>query len=53
MIHTVSPYTHLKILLLGLFFGFLLAKWKYRRMKTKQFVNLRFGDLGENKRIKL
>jgi hypothetical protein len=53
MIPSVSPYELVKVLLLGVFLGFGLARWRYKRMKAYQFANLRFGDLGENKGIKL
>jgi hypothetical protein len=53
MIPEVSPYELLKVLALGFFFGYIVAKRRHRRAKIYQFTNLRFGDLGENKGVKL
>lgn len=53
MISAISPYELVKVLLLGFFFGYLVGRWKYKRMKAYEFANLRFGDLGNKKGIKL
>ncbi len=53
MIPDVSPYELIKVLVLGFFFGYIVGKWRHRRAKIYQFTNLRFGDLGDKKGIKL
>ena len=53
MMDLASPYEGLKILGIGIFFGYLIGKYRFRKPKTYEFANLRFGDLGEKKRIKL
>lgn len=53
MIPDVSPWELLKVLLLGVFFGYLIAKYRYRKPKVYQFVNLRFGDIENKKELKL
>lgn len=52
MMDLANPYEGLKLLLLGVFFGYHLGRYKSRRTKFFQFTNLRFGDLGEHKKIK-
>lgn len=53
MIPDVSPYELLRVFVLGFFLGHLFGKWRCRRAKIYQFANLRFGDLGDKKGIKL
>lgn len=53
MIHLASPWEGVKILVIGFVFGYLWARFLHRKPKTFEFTNLRFGDLGEKKGIKL
>jgi hypothetical protein len=53
MIKSISPYELVKVLLIGVFFGYQIGRWRYKRMKAFEFANLRFGDLGDKKGIKL
>lgn len=53
MIVLASPYEGFKVLFLGMFFGYLYGRYKFKKPKTYEFANLRFGDLGEKKGIKL
>lgn len=53
MIYLASPYEGFKILGIGLTLGFMFGRYRYRKPKTYEFANLRFGDLGDKKGIKL
>lgn len=53
MIHLASPYEGFKVFIPGIMVGFFVARYYYRRPKTYEFTNLRFGDMGEKKGIKL
>jgi hypothetical protein len=50
---SVNPYAPLKILIMGIFFGYLIGRYRFKKRKSYQFTNLRFGDLEQKKELKL